>query len=203
MRLYTYVVARDFGFAPNPFFGYCTLATCKPGIRQSARVGDLVVGTGSAQRRRGGRLVYAMRVTEVTDFDHYWRSPRFAVKQPTMHGSKKQAFGDNIYHRDPDTEEWLQANSHHSLADGTANRRTMSDDLKSFGVLISDNFVYFGGDGPIIPDAVRTTGGIDLCIGRGYKYRFPPEVARQFEAWWQSLDEVGCIGRPLDWSRSA
>src|SRR5712671_5339411 len=34
MRLYSYVVARDFGFAPNPFFGVCTLATCKPDIRK-------------------------------------------------------------------------------------------------------------------------------------------------------------------------
>lgn len=27
---YSYVVARDFGFAPNPFNGFLTLATCKP-----------------------------------------------------------------------------------------------------------------------------------------------------------------------------
>ena len=30
MRLHSYVVARDYGFAPNPFLGVCTLATCKP-----------------------------------------------------------------------------------------------------------------------------------------------------------------------------
>ena len=32
MKLYSYIVARDFGFAPNPFYGFCTLATCKPKI---------------------------------------------------------------------------------------------------------------------------------------------------------------------------
>jgi hypothetical protein len=25
VRLYSYVVARDFGFAPNPFYGFCSL----------------------------------------------------------------------------------------------------------------------------------------------------------------------------------
>src|SRR5882762_6472831 len=48
VRLYSYVVARDFGFAPNPFYGFCTLATCKPRIRAHACVGDWVLGTGSA-----------------------------------------------------------------------------------------------------------------------------------------------------------
>ena len=32
-RIYSYVVRYDSGFAPNPFYGYCTLATCKPDIR--------------------------------------------------------------------------------------------------------------------------------------------------------------------------
>ena len=41
--LYSYVITRDYGFAPNPFGGICTLATCKPGIRNHATVGDWVV----------------------------------------------------------------------------------------------------------------------------------------------------------------
>jgi hypothetical protein len=45
-HLFTYVIARDFGFAPNPFHGVCTLATCKPGIRKSASVGDWILGIG-------------------------------------------------------------------------------------------------------------------------------------------------------------
>src|SRR5262245_31415483 len=45
VRLYSYVVARDYGFAPNPFYGFCTLATCKPDIRRTADIGDWIVGT--------------------------------------------------------------------------------------------------------------------------------------------------------------
>ena len=60
--MFSYVVARDFGFAPNPFFGVCTLATCKPKIRAAAEVGDWIIGTGSAERKRSGHVVYAMEV---------------------------------------------------------------------------------------------------------------------------------------------
>ena len=37
MTLYSYTVAADTGFAPNPFHGFCTLACCKPGIRRTAQ----------------------------------------------------------------------------------------------------------------------------------------------------------------------
>jgi len=64
MDLVSYKMTHDSGFAPNPFHGYRTLATCKPGIRRSGnrRVGDLVAGftsgalCGDAVGRE--RLVY-------------------------------------------------------------------------------------------------------------------------------------------------
>jgi hypothetical protein len=62
LRVFSYIVARDFGFAPNPFFGWCTLATCKLEIRRTAQIGDWVLGTGSAGSGHAGRAVYAMRV---------------------------------------------------------------------------------------------------------------------------------------------
>ena len=43
--LFSYTVDTDSGFAPNPFGGICTLACCKPKIRQSANVQDWVIGT--------------------------------------------------------------------------------------------------------------------------------------------------------------
>ncbi len=35
MIAYEYVMTSDIGFAPNPFYGVCTLACCKPKIRKS------------------------------------------------------------------------------------------------------------------------------------------------------------------------
>ncbi len=99
MKLFSYVIARDYGFAPNPFFGCCTLATCKPNIRRVAEIGDWIVGTGSAARTRKGVLVLAMCVTETMKFNEYWEDIRFQQKKPRLSGSIKQAFGDNIYHK--------------------------------------------------------------------------------------------------------
>lgn len=95
MKLYSYIVARDFGFAPNPFFKFCTLATCKPKIRKHASVGDWVIGTGAKVRYGySGRLVYAMQVSEILDFDTYWNDERFLQKRPNLNGSLAVLYGD-------------------------------------------------------------------------------------------------------------
>ncbi|SSY70238.1 hypothetical protein [Alysiella crassa] len=41
MKIISYVVKYDYGFAPNPYHGFLTLATCKPVIRSNAEIGDL------------------------------------------------------------------------------------------------------------------------------------------------------------------
>jgi hypothetical protein len=202
MRLYSYVVARDFGFAPNPFYGICTLATCKPAIRRTARIGDWVVGTGPVPRSRQGYLVYAMKVDEIVTFDEYWRDPRFADKKPNLHGSKKQAFGDNIYHRRDDGGPWFQEDSHHSLSNGEANSSNIGHDTRTPHVLIATNFAYFGGEGPEIPSEFRDFDGHDICAGHGHKSRFPRSLVESFISWFQSLGVTGYAGVPLDWSRT-
>src|SRR6266700_5669594 len=143
MRLQSYVVARDYGFAPNPVFGVCTLATCKPRIRVVAQIGDWVVGTGSKSRNREKHIVYAMRVTDAMTFTQYWNAPQFQRKKPNLRGSKKQAFGDNIYSRDRVTGRWCQADSHHSLKDGSPNALNVSADTGTDRVLYSEDFIYW------------------------------------------------------------
>lgn len=198
MALFSYVVARDYGFAPNPFGGFCTLATCKPGVRRSAQVGDWVVGTGSAVKHRKGFIVYAMKVLEAMTYDAYWADPRFQRKKPNLRASRKLAFGDNIYHRVDG--HWTQVDSHHSFADGRPNYRNIENDTKTDRVLIATNFAYWGGSGPKIPEGLRDCDGHDLCIGIGYKKNFPAGMEPAFVAWVSSLGVAGCIGRPLDWT---
>ena len=144
MRLFSYVVVRDYGFAPNPFGGFCTLATCKPLLRKQAQCGDWVMGTGSVGAGLKGRLIYAMRVDEKLTFDEYWNEPRFSIKKPVFNGSLKHSFGDNIYHRDPATGNWIQENSHHSLEGGGTNQVNLVRDTKWPYVLISHHHYYFG-----------------------------------------------------------
>lgn len=202
MRLFSYVVSRDYGFAPNPFFNACTLATCKPGIRRLAEVGDWVVGTGTASRKRRSYLVFVMKVEEALTFDEYWNDPRFLQKRPNLSGSKKQAFGDNIYHRANPGKSWQQLNSHHSYADGSPNPANIANDTQTNRVLISTDYAYWGGSGPRISPKFRKNGGIDICAGRGYKCKFPDTVVSDFVEWVRSFGIKGYAGAPADWDRS-
>ena len=198
MRLFSYVVARDYGFAPNPFFGVCTLATCKLGIRRHASVGDWIIGTGSKTKGRHRHLVYAMRVSEAMTFNEYWEDDRFQRKKPNLRGSLKQAFGDNIYFQDSEGE-WQQLNSHHSYGDGAPNPHNVRNDTQVDSVLLGTEYAYWGGLGPEIPHEFCDYEGLDICAGRGYKCKFPAALVNDFLAWFRSLDENGYLGTPLDW----
>jgi len=198
--LFSYVILRDFGFAPNPFHSICTLATCKPNVRSSVSVGDWVIGTGSKQVSRDGRLVCAMRVDELVTFDDYWADPRFQSKRPRVNGSLVQVFGDNIYHHDPNTGAWIQEDSHHSLHDGSPNSDNLGRDTQSDAVLVSRHFAYFGADAPEIPGVLRDFQGADICkTGPGQKSRFARPHVDAMLAWVESLGMDGCLGDPYDW----
>ena len=204
MKLFSYVVARDYGFAPNPFYGVCTLATCKPMIRKSARIGDWIIGTGSKQNDRQEFLMYAMQVTETMTFNEYWSADRFYRKRPNLRGSIKQAFGDNIYFRDK-AGQWHQENSHHSYADGSPNQHNILRDTTGDRdrVLLSTKYAYWGRAGPKIPQKFRRYKGADICASYGHKCNFPVGLAKDFVAWFHSLNEDGYLGEPLDWTKTS
>jgi hypothetical protein len=201
VRVYSYVVARDYGFAPNPFHGWCTLATCKPDIRKTAQAGDWIVGTGSATKGRAGRAVYAMRVEETLTFEQFWKDPRFLRKRPDLRASRKLAFGDNIY-RPSRQGGWAQLASHHSLHDGRPNSKNVMRDTRIDRVLLARDFLYWGRSGPEIPPSLRAFGPQheDLCMRwRGHKCRLSPGLIAATVGWLGSFDERGCLGRPGDW----
>jgi len=160
-----YVVARDFGFAPNPFHGFCSLATCKPKIRSKADVGDWIIGIGGSRLNAAGRCVFAMRVTEKLKFNEYWLNPKYLDKKPVRNGSQKMMVGDNIYYHDPADDQWHQADSHHSYADGSANLDNLRRDTSTENVLISQHFFYFGIDAPQIPANILNAIGFKNGIG--------------------------------------
>lgn len=165
-------------------------------------IGDWVVGTGSKMRARDGSIVFAMRITEAMTFDDYWKDPRFRNKRPNLRGSKKQAFGDNIYHRNKKTGGWQQTDSHHSFSDGTPNKRNIVNDTQTDRMLISDDYIYWGGSGPSIPKRFRNFDGLDICGKRNHKNGFPEKMVYEFTAWLRSLGAHGYCGDPLDWVRS-
>ncbi len=199
--LYVYVVTRDFGFAPNPFHGYCTLATCKPRIRKTACVDDWVMGVGGSRHAAQGKCVYLMKITETSTFEGYWSDERFQVKKPLRNGSLVMMVGDNIYHRNPDTTAWIQEDSHHSSVDGSPNMTNITRDTSSTNVLISDHFYYFGMQAPNI-----NLASIGYRNGIGYKKI--PLIDCSAQTMIQQLEDECAAGRnlvlddPFDFTRA-
>lgn len=190
MKLYSYIVTHDTGFAPNPFWSCCTLANCKPRIRRTASVGDWIVGLSS--KADGNRVVYAMRVDEIIDFATYFRDERFAAKRPDFTKSAVVCkCGDNIY--EPlSNGTFRQLRSTHSngvLEDPAKKAR----DLGGRNVLIGRKYVYFGSKGPELPPHLE-----ELKVGRAHKCRYPRHVVESFITFVSQFKE-GVIGRPAMW----
>ena len=200
-NLLSYIVRYDSGFAPNPFHGYCTLATCKPRIRQHAKVNDWIIGTGSNAKgvRRGGYLVYAMRVKEILSTRTYWDDPRFQDKKPNLYYNWVAASGDNIYELIA-PGRWHQLSSYHSHENGSHREDHVKRDTSVEKILVSDDFVYFGGEGPQLPDQFLGGGEFEvICSHRNYRRVTEEAVISAFESWIRSLDVKGFQGKPWDW----
>src|SRR5205814_1314034 len=143
-------------------------------------------------------LVYVMKVSEAMTFEEYWSEPRFQRKKPNLRGSKKQAFGDNIYSIDSKANLWCQLNSHHSMPDGTPNQLNVNTDTATNRVLISDDFVYWGGSGPLIPNKFLNFGAqhLTLRIIRNHRTISSPEFLEEFSTWIRALNQSGFVGEP-------
>ena len=151
-----------------------------------------MIGTGSKKHSRQRQLVYAMKVSETMTFNEYWKDPRFECKKPNLSGSRKQAFGDNIYHLN--AGHWFQADSHHSFPHGKPNPNNVRTDTSGEKVLVAEHFAYFGGKGPEIP------AHFDICKRRsGHRCHFPQPVVNSVERWLLYLDR-GFHQAPADWS---
>jgi|SRR5215213_1222768 len=187
MKLASYVIKKDVGFAPNPFGGFCTLAACTPNrMGLKLQPGDWIMGNSSKERHNG--LVYAMRISEVLEFDDYFNDPRFEAKKPRKNGTWQQRCGDNIYYIG-DSGFYEQAFTYchtdpHYLEKDTRHPR----------VFISDHFFYFGESAPQIPAEFAEL----IRERQGCQYAPSPDVARAFVHWLERSFKPGVNGLPRD-----
>ena len=183
MKFYSYVIPRDFGFAPNPYFNYCTLATCKQGIRKSAQIGDWIGAFASARMTIREKLVSLMLVGEILTFDEYWEDSRFKNKHPIFNKSMMYMYGDNIYHHLEDN--WTQELSHHSNKDGSINYLNLNRDTQTNRVLIATEFYYFGNNAIDVPtefaSLIWKQIGYKICRDEILVERFIEYVRQNFD----------------------
>jgi hypothetical protein len=153
-RLYSYLMTHDSGFAPNPFFGYLTLATCMAEIRRTKKVGDWVAGFASKALVKKCHaldftiphqgLIYLMEIGEVLPMDTYFHDLRFQDKKAVPLGScdTMKERGDNIYHQDGRGNFRQLENDNHDAGE-------LLKDTSGKNVLIAKKFYYFGRDCPV------------------------------------------------------
>lgn len=188
-RLFTYVVRHDTGLAPNPFWGWCTLAVCTPN-HQGSRVqpGDWIAGF--SEKRLGYRLIYAMEVEERIHMDAYLRDPRFAAKKPRRNGSWQERCGDNFYSQRPDGS-WQQHPNELHIGDDFLRR-----DTRHPFVFAGRRFCYLGRDAVELPARF-----LPLAGGRGARVNHPPDLAAAFVRWVRDALPSGVVAPPRDADR--
>jgi hypothetical protein len=157
---------------------------------------------GGVRLNATGRCIFAMRVSQALSFNEYWSDPDYFDKRPVRNGSSRMVVGDNIYHRDPSTNEWRQADSHHSNSDGTINTHNLNKDTRTDRILISDNFFYFGVLAPVVPQMILDEMGYRNT--RDYRV-FEQSVCNDFLAWLHQ--QFGrqrnlVLGDPFDFAES-
>lgn len=196
-RIYRYVVDHDMGFSPNPFFGVCTLANCKPVIRRTAKLGDLILGFGSAKSNIRHKLIYWMLVENIITFQEYWDDPNFEIKKPVVNGSHVRFHGDNIYHLS-DLGLVVQEASFHSLPDGSPNIHNIKTDTGSTNrIIVSRTFGYYGKNAITVPKHIDAI----VPVGRGHRVVVADDVKKSTIDWLMNNTERGFKGEPSGWEQ--
>ena len=205
IKYYFYIVARDYGFAPNPFYGFCTLACCKSQIRKQAKKGDWIIGLGSKALNRRGSIIFAMEITEdPLTFNEYYKDKRFSLKKPITKGSLKTMHGDNVYYKNS-KGEWIQSDCHHNHEDQEIRCKNIKMDTKVDKVLVSKHFFYFGSNNPstesrqVFQNIKNKTKG----LGPGSQYRGLEKEGQTLIKFLKKNYKKNFIyGEPINWNHS-
>lgn len=183
MRLYSYIVHFDGGFAPCVSRSICTLACCKPRIRATAKYSDWVAGT-TPKEHDSGRLIYLMRVERAFTFAEYYGDETLRSRI------------DNIYRPKVAGGYFQQRNDFHGPD-------SVRKDLSADRVLLSKQFVYFGEKAPFIPEhfldfAPRGRG--HRVFGNALGEPDDPLASKKIKSFvrWALSRGVGQKGKPFD-----
>ena len=188
--LFSYVLRYDDGAAPNPFWGTCTLAICKPAIRRKAQIGDWVAGTGSKNspvKDISGRLVYAMKVTgkmTLQQYDEFCKNSLPGKIPKWFTGKFKERMGDCIYDYLNGEVPTLRPSVHKEL-----NRNR---DLSGKFVLLSEEFYYFGNKPIPLPEELAPI----VKTNQGHKRIESEFLIRSFELWINKFPMNQLKGQP-------
>lgn len=212
MKMFTYKLTHDTGFAPNPFGKALTLATCKPGMRKKRKVGEWVAGFSSVElstiaKKTGvhispDAIIYIGQISKVLSLGEYFDDPQFADKKPPENSNEDliACCGDNMYRELPKgAGEGPQyekiTNIYH------CDRSQIERDIAGKNVLIFDRFTYLGRKAQPLPSHIvlnRPNGPTTYGYGNDDQEQIKAAID-----WMESEFGTGRIDYPCLWDLDA
>jgi hypothetical protein len=181
MKLHSYTLRYDFGAAPNPFWGICTLAIAKPALRLAAEVDDWIVGLGAARTALGdlsNHLVYAMKVTDKITLEEYDQFCKTFLpkKMPDWRNKDyRMRMGDCIYNF-TSTNPKMRTSVH--------TEENKAKDLGGKYALLSKQFYYFGDQPVLLPTHLQAI----KYDGLAHQTEANQPYLEDFITWIEALD---------------
>ncbi len=188
MNIYFYKLVADNGGAPCIQRGSLSLAICKPMIRKTAKIGDLIFGFAANSLSRDNRLIYIARITDKLSGPTYYISNRYFQREDCIYEFKEGRFARR------------RGAKHHHRPENLVHDLGSAPSYSRAHVLLSTDFRYFGklGTAEYKSRFRRVQCAVEL-LGRGHRVRQNSELRDQLLAmadWiWRSTSEKA-IGRP-------
>lgn len=190
-------MTSDTGFAPNPFWGYCTIAHCTPNHSTKLSSGDWIMGISGSEHIKGrGKLIYIMKITEEKIcLDDYFNDSRFQKKKPNMNGIWQERCGNNIYYLS--SGKWHKIPSLYHTSPEDIRKDTKKPAFTY--VYVSDRFWYFGENVQEIPNEFNEL----IKVGSNCKNNeFNSRLANKFINRIKKKYDCGVLGFPIDREKS-
>jgi hypothetical protein len=186
-KIYFYKLTSDDGGAPCVTGDLLSLAICKPMIRSTAEIGDLIFGFAADSLHKDNRLIYVASVTDKLCDGKYYKDYKYAKRS------------DCIYKFEAGRYFWKRGSLYHNPED-------LEHDLGRYpeyqraNVLLSEDFRYFGkaGSAEYITRFSEVHSAVER-LGQGHRVWHTPALRNEFlqmKEWvWDTCEEKK-IGEP-------
>lgn len=182
---YFYKLTVDDGGAPCVQNGILSLAICKPMIRRTAQVGDIIFGFAANSLYVDNRLIYIAKITDKLIDGAYYKDPKHASRADCIY-----EWQGKTYHVRPGAKFHKSEKGHltHDLGKGPCFPRA--------NVLVSGDFRYFGGSlAEHYKQRFRHLEKTIANLGQGHRVHHSPELIRALQelmeaAWRKKQSDV-------------
>lgn len=187
-KIYFYKLTVDDGGAPCVTPGLLSLSICKPMLRRTAEMEDIVIGFAANSLHADNRLIYVARVNEKLENGDYYRPGKYNDRADCIYERRGGRFAERagaLYHGSV-------GDLGHDLGEHPNYPRA--------NTLLSREFCYFGASGSdAYKKAFPLVEGAVAALGRGHRVHHEEKLLTQLEElvrWSCDLDGACIQGKP-------